>query len=85
MSLVKRILLGLLAFFSVTYASGAELIESYAVAKNDTLTRIAEKHGKKDWHEVYLENKDQIKNPNRIYPGQVLRFFFCGTAQHPDT
>ena len=25
------------------------------------------------WREVYNLNKDKIKNPNLIYPGQVLK------------
>ncbi|MCD6471776.1 LysM peptidoglycan-binding domain-containing protein [Candidatus Aerophobetes bacterium] len=48
----------------------------YLVKKNDTLSRIA---GTKNvygdplkWEKIYKVNKDRIKNPNLIYPGQRL-------------
>jgi len=48
----------------------------YLVKKNDTLSRIA---GGKNvygdpskWRKIYEANKNRIKNPNLIYPGQRL-------------
>jgi hypothetical protein len=46
----------------------------YVVKKGDTLWKIAGKvYGNPlKWPRIYRANKDKIKNPNRIYPNQVL-------------
>lgn len=46
----------------------------YVVKKGDSLWRIAGKvyHNPLKWTRIYKANKDKIKNPNRIYAGQVL-------------
>ena len=46
----------------------------YVVKKGDSLWKIAGKvyHNPLKWPKIYRANKDKIKNPNRIYPGQVL-------------
>lgn len=49
-------------------------VNSYTVAKGDTLWAIAKKllgDGSR-WPEIHSLNKDKVSNPNRIYPGQVL-------------
>ncbi len=48
--------------------------DSYTVVKGDCLWNIAKKfYGKGSQYTViYNANKDKIKNPNLIYPGQVL-------------
>ena len=55
----------------------ADRMSSYVVQKGDTLEKIAAKpevYGdKKKWYSIYKENKDTIKNPDKIKPGQVLR------------
>lgn len=55
-------------------AENAPNIKSYTVKNGDTLWSIAKKYlgnGAK-YKEIYNLNKDKIKNPNLIYPGQIL-------------
>jgi nucleoid-associated protein YgaU len=49
--------------------------QSYTVAKGDTLSRIAQQFygDAKQWKKIYEANSDSIKNPDLIYPGQVLK------------
>lgn len=46
----------------------------YAVKKGDNLSSIAKsKYGKESqWTKIYDANKDKVKNPNLVYPGQKL-------------
>jgi len=47
---------------------------SYTVVKGDSLSKIA-KHLYGDaqkWRQIYEANRDQIKNPDLIYPGQTF-------------
>lgn len=48
--------------------------ENYTVEKDDYLKKIAKQaYGDEEkWEIIYEANKDQIKNPNLIYVGQVL-------------
>jgi nucleoid-associated protein YgaU len=48
--------------------------QSYTVQSGDSLSRIA-KHVYGDankWHAIFDANRDKIKNPDLIQPGQVL-------------
>ena len=47
----------------------------HVVAKGDTLGKIAEKfYGDSSLYKSIFEaNKDQLKDPNKIFPGQKLR------------
>jgi len=49
-------------------------LEKYTVQKNDTLQKISKKfYGTtKKWTKIYDANKDIMKGPNKIYPGQVI-------------
>ena len=49
--------------------------QSYTVQKGDTLSHIAQKHyGKASkWHAIFEANRDQIDDPDKIFPGQVLK------------
>ena len=53
---------------------GTPTFEKYTVRENDTLEKISQKfYGTtKKWTKIYQANKDILKGPNRIYPGQVI-------------
>jgi hypothetical protein len=48
--------------------------ERYVVVPGDTLWSIAQRYTDSPWRwsELWNLNKDEIKNPNRIYPGNVI-------------
>jgi nucleoid-associated protein YgaU len=53
----------------------ADRERTYTVVAGDTLSKIA-KHEYGDaskWHRIYEANKDTIKNPDLIYPGQTFK------------
>lgn len=47
----------------------------YTVQKGDTLSKIAKAHfgEARMYREIFEANKPMLKDPDRIYPGQVLR------------
>lgn len=47
---------------------------AYTVQKGDTLQKIASQfYGtSRKWQRIYEANRDVLKNPNRVYPGQKL-------------
>ena len=49
--------------------------QTYTVVGGDTLSKIAKKfYGNANaWNTIFQANKDQIKNPDMIHPGQVLK------------
>jgi len=52
----------------------ADQERSYTVQSGDSLSKIA-KHAYGDaskWHAIFDANRDKIKNPDLIQPGQVL-------------
>lgn len=61
-------------FSKVTEGSTEALKEEdkYIVKKGDNLTKIARKYGT-TWREIYELNKDQIKDPNLIFPEQIFK------------
>lgn len=48
---------------------------TYTVAKGDTLSKIAKDHYGKagKWPLIFDANRDQLTDPDRIRPGQVLK------------
>jgi nucleoid-associated protein YgaU len=50
------------------------VMKKYIVRKNDTLQSISKKfYGTtKRWREIFEANREVLKSPNRIYPGQVI-------------
>ena len=47
---------------------------SYTVKAGDTLSKIAQREygDAGEWRKIYEANKDTIKNPDLIYPGQTF-------------
>ena len=55
--------------------AGSVGTQTYVVAKGDSLSKIASGQygdGQK-WRRIYEANRDLIKDPDLIYPGQQLR------------
>lgn len=52
----------------------ADAPDRYTVAPGDTLWSIAQRYTDSPWrwNELWNLNKDQIKNPHRIYPGNII-------------
>lgn len=53
---------------------GATEQRTYTVKSGDTLSKIAQREygNAGDWRRIYEANKDEIKNPDLIYPGQTF-------------
>ena len=60
---------------SDTEAPSAGSFVKYTVQKGDTLQKISQKTfgTTKKWTKIYDANKDVLKGPNQIYPGQVIK------------
>ena len=46
--------------------------EEYTVVSGDSLSKIASRMST-NWKAIWDANRDTVKNPNLIYPGQVLK------------
>jgi nucleoid-associated protein YgaU len=51
---------------------GGEGEQTYTVKSGDTLSKIG-KHFGVSWQEIHEANKDEIKDPDKIFPGQTFR------------
>lgn len=51
---------------------GAVTETYYTVKNGDSLSKIAKNYPGLTWQKIYEANKDQLKNPDPIYPGQKL-------------
>jgi nucleoid-associated protein YgaU len=45
---------------------------TYTVVSGDNLTKIGEKYGV-TWQQIFEANKDILKDPDKIFPGQELK------------
>ncbi|MFM9971804.1 MAG: LysM peptidoglycan-binding domain-containing protein, partial [Burkholderiales bacterium] len=76
---ITWMLLSLCLAAGQAYAQGAIALKEdapdrYVVEKGDTLWSIATKFLKEPWRwpELWKLNQEQIKNPNRIFPGNII-------------
>ncbi|MGE5386989.1 MAG: LysM peptidoglycan-binding domain-containing protein [Betaproteobacteria bacterium] len=60
---------------STTAETVEPAFKTYEIKSGDTLSKIAKNEygNANDWHRVYEANKDTIENPDKIYPGQVIK------------
>jgi len=60
---------------SSTAPAAASGEQTYTVASGDSLSKIAKKfYGNANaWNKIFEANKDQIKDPDMIHPGQILK------------
>jgi nucleoid-associated protein YgaU len=56
---------------SIDVIAGSE--EIYEIKSGDNLSKIASKYPGMTWQKIFDANKDTIKDPNLIYPGQKIR------------
>jgi len=56
-------------------STAAAVTEIYVVKSGDSLSKIAkQKYGDaKAWKRIFEANKDTIKDPDKIFPGQKLK------------
>lgn len=47
--------------------------ETYEVKPGDNLSKIAKKYSGISWKDIFEANRDKISDPDKIFPGQVLK------------
>jgi len=59
----------------ITGGGGSVGEQTYTVEKGDTLSHISKQfYGKASkWHAIFEANRDQLDDPDKIFPGQVLK------------
>ena len=62
-------------FSNVQSGSSSTAAKIYEVKSGDSLSKIAkDEYGNaNEWPRIFEANKDVLKDPNKIYPGQKLR------------
>jgi len=63
-----------LAAAAAAAASGGTQTRSYTVKAGDTLSKIAKAHygDANQYSKIFEANRNQLKDPDKIFPGQVL-------------
>ena len=62
-------------FSNVQGGSSSTATKIYEVVSGDSLSKIAKREygNANEWKRIYEANKDIIKDPDKIYPGQKLK------------
>ena len=62
-------------FSNVQSGSSSTAEKVYVVVSGDSLSKIAKREygNANDWPRIFEANKDILKDPNKIFPGQKLR------------
>ena len=55
---------------NISVAAGST--QTYEVKSGDNLSKIAKNYEGITWKDIYEANKDTIKDPDKIFPGQIL-------------
>lgn len=68
-----------------TAAKAKPVAQEYTVVAGDNLSKISKHfYGKSNhWQEIFEANRDTLKDPDHIYPGQVLTIPALDTPQNP--
>ncbi len=61
-------------FSNVQSGSSSTATKIYVVVSGDSLSKIAKREygNANEWKRIYEANKDVLKDPDKIYPGQKL-------------
>ena len=62
-------------FSNVQSGSSSTVETVYVVVSGDSLSKIAKREygNANDWKRIFEANKDILKDPDKIYPGQKLK------------
>ena len=62
-------------FSNVQSGSSSTAEKTYVVVSGDSLSKIAKREygSANDWPRIFEANKDILKDPDKIYPGQKLK------------
>ena len=62
-------------FSNVQSGSSSTVAKVYVVVSGDSLSKIAKREygNANDWNRIFEANKDILKDPDKIYPGQKLK------------
>ncbi|MEP7068135.1 MAG: LysM peptidoglycan-binding domain-containing protein [Usitatibacter sp.] len=62
-------------FSNVQSGSSTTATKVYVVVSGDSLSKIAQREygNAGDWKRIYEANRDVIKDPDKIYPGEKLK------------
>ena len=62
-------------FSNVQSGSSSTASKLYEVVAGDSLSKIAKREygNANEWKRIYEANKDILKDPDKIYPGQKLK------------
>ena len=62
-------------FSNVESGSSSTATKIYVVVSGDSLSKIAKREygNANEWKRIYEANRDLLKDPDKIYPGQKLQ------------